>query len=793
MTQYGTKRIKKKLSFILLNISFACYGATSQSANTSSLGLFPLIPRADIQGTTGDNSFGAGDAMMPLWGAADRFIYGDVTAKYGQSNAWLGSAGIGARGIFQEAIFGAYLFGDYNRTPDANIFRVLNPGAEWLTSIWDLHVNGYFPVSKQHKLMGVFSGNQIGSPTPVFFAGHTEYEGLYDFIEAVGPGVDTEVGFTLDSLKRARVFGGGYYFSPRLTQNIQGIEGGIEFPLKQGFTIEFRDTYDNLQHNTATIGIRLTFGGIDKSGPPDVKNRLLDRIPRHIGNLYNGDGIPSRTAYVNTGRTTVIQDNIWFFNPNPDGTTSTVTGFNSCTFEHPCVGLSQNSISTINSLSSNANFYLAPGTFINPAVGTGYTFANGQNIYGRTSNFLSPATGNNRALINDTLILNGNNNINSIRVNGNTIMDVNVGPTPTQFHLGTFVSSSATGSVNIIASDINSTGSSTNTIAVLNASPSAMLNINNSSISTATSNPLNTPNVISVGLGNISNATINADNTSILVQSIDPNLNGSITFGVVNNVGGVVNLNQTSILTTAENGGIISSVLNNSTEGIGNVNINSSNFITVANNNSVAAGVFNNSNNVFGISGNIQVTDTSVSVTNNNASSASTAAIFSQGTGTLILEQSIASAVSNNNVGGNTAGVFSQGGMLVIEQSSVSAVSNNNVGGNTGGVFSQGGVLVIEQSSVSALSNNDTGATITGIFNGGTTQTRVTSSVITGTGNDGNVYGIFNDLLSTLDIDNNTIAANISGAAVGGPLLNIGTLNDNGGNQCFLNGVQVPC
>lgn len=664
---------------------------------------FPLPPRVSLWGSSGTNTFGEGDAMIPLWGNPNQILYGDITAKYGDDRAWLASVGLGGRKIIHgNSIFGAYLFGDYNKTPSANYFTVLNPGIELMSNQWDGHLNAYLPIGQKNKLMGVFTGNQIGINNTIFFAGHTEYDTLFDLLEDVGPGADIEIGRTFSSFKRTRVFAGGYYFTPKYTADINGVEAGIEMPLKhKSAFVEVRDSYDNINHNTLVLTLRFTLGGLDKTGEPDIHDRMLDRIPRHLGNLNNGDGIPSEKDIVNTGRTAVVRDNIWFF--NADGAPSVVQGLQNCTFEHPCIGLAQAQIDAINTLAPNANFYLSTGTYNNPAVGTGFNFYNGQNIFGRMSGFTQSATGNARPLLNDSLLLNGNNNVCNVRIFANSELNVDNGGVILPIHTGALVTASATGEINIYNTDIVANATTLNAAAVINNSSTAIFNINNS---TLTSSILNIAGGLAIGAGNISSGTININGSSITVTESDTVNNFNLVFGVVNNENGLINITNSNIAVSSTNSGLTAGVLNNSTVGTGIVNITGSTISAIGENTNLVADVFNQANNISGI-----------------------------------------------------------GGTVNIDQSSLSMTSNNNGGG--------------------------LGA---GIFNSAKSTVNLTNSVITSSGNDGTIAGILNsDPLSTLNFQNNSISVNLSGTATGTPIINGGTVNDNGGNQCFQNGLPVPC
>lgn len=224
----------KKISCLLI-LTFSSSVFSAASSNHS----FPLKPRTSLWASSGSNSYGEGDAMIPLWGNPNQTFYGDISSKYGENDAWFASAGFGARKIVHNTIFGGYLFTDYNKTPLANYFTVLNPGVEFMTNAWDGHVNGYFPVSNDNQSMGVFTGDQLGIPNTTYFSGHTQYSQLFDKLENVGPGFDFEIGRTVNvfsHFKRMRIFAGSYYFSPQYTPNINGIEAGLEVPRSYALT-----------------------------------------------------------------------------------------------------------------------------------------------------------------------------------------------------------------------------------------------------------------------------------------------------------------------------------------------------------------------------------------------------------------------------------------------------------------------------------------------------------------------------------------------------------------------------
>lgn len=98
-----------------------------------------------------------------------------------------------------------------------------------------------------------------------------------------------------------------------------------------------------------------------------------------------------------------------------------------------------------------------------------------------------------------------------------------------------------------------------------------MVNVYNSILSANTTNaPLNT---IAVGAANLNSNPLNIDHSLVTTSASNTANNNDLTFAVVNNVGGVVNILYSFIFASMNNGLLLAGVLNNSTDGVGIVNI----------------------------------------------------------------------------------------------------------------------------------------------------------------------------------------------------------------------------
>lgn len=694
--KWNNGRIKFIILFILSTSSFSALDNKYSKA---------FLPRISLWGSSGSTSFAESDVMFPLLSNSNQIFYLDAIAKYGENTSWVASLGLGLRRIVSsDTIIGGYIFTDYNRTANAHYFTIISPGIEWMTNNWDAHVNGYIPVGKNHSVTNTLTPNQLGLGNLNFYQGHAEYQPVFEKIESVGSGIDFEIGrtFHFTSAQRARIFAGGYYFDLKYSQNINGVEAGIELPLKYRWaSLEIQDSYDNVNWNTLLLTFRLTFGGIDKTDQPIIQERMLDRIPRYVGSLNYGDGIPSEQSIVSRGRSAIIINNIWFF--NPDGTPTTILGIQNCTFEHPCVGLAQNQIDTINILTPNANLYFGSGTYINPQQGLGYHIYNGQQLSGFTPDFSQLATGDNRPILNDSLILAGNNTVNNLQVFAHSEVNISTGGMFVPIQTGIFVSPTASGIANINNTRVVSINSTLNSAGIVNNSPTATVNINQSDFVSET---LNVPGSVTIGAANVGSGTLNVINSSIAVSEADTVNNFNVVFGIINNENGTINIANSNIMANTINAGLTAGILNNSTTGSGFINISQSTVTVNAENSNLAADIFNQANNISGV-----------------------------------------------------------GGIVNIDQSALNITTNNNSGGLTGG-----------------------------IINSADSTVNLARSTIVSNSDDGTVAAVINsDSVSKFSLQNNVLAINLTGTAIGAPVVDNGIILNNTGNQCFVDGVAVPC
>ena len=395
------------------------------------------LPRTQAEGSYvsyNDQLIGDVDSLLAVYGNNEGFVFGDVTGRYSSNSSWLASPGIGLRRIHNNNLLGVYGFADYQQTNPKARFWVINPGLEWMTPVWDAHVNGYFPTQRDKIVGPEVIASSVGNSNFLQFAGHGQTDALLVPTVGIGRGVDAEIGYSVDlNGYRARLFGGGNYYRQKYVamKNIKGAVAGVQLPLNHYADVLLTNSYDNLNYNRVALTLRMTWGG-NRSYSHQVQDRLLDRVERHVGLIDTGAGSIAQQGLIDTGRRASLMNNIWFFIPGatpptfqamaPNAPATPLTA-NDCTIEHPCNNFGQSAVNDIQNIAPNALFYMAPGSY--SLSDSPLTMYSGQTVYGRTSNYVAPATGTMRALLIGGIQAPGNNTFDSLRMQNNGVVMFN--------------------------------------------------------------------------------------------------------------------------------------------------------------------------------------------------------------------------------------------------------------------------------------------------------------------------------------------------------------------------------
>lgn len=419
---------RRLLLVVLVNVCYLIPIATAHSSTQNYS--FPLTPRITGTGLFGNNEMLAVDAMAAVWGNQDHILYLDIQGKTVFQNDWFGGVGAGVRTINNdERILGAYVFADRSVSPNHNYFWFISPGIESFDNEFDFRANGYFPLNTTQQYGKTDWADNFGIYDYVWFQGHQQYDRLMTQNEEVGWGVDAEIGRIIPGTHAMRMYLGGYHFNFDTASDINGISGRGELPLNQYLALTVRDSYDNVQHNTLLLGLRLTLGGINKH-PRDaqqaIQKRMLDPVERNLATLGQGVGEPIQSILTSANMPLppnpnppvappVERDNIWFFSPSAqaiyDGSV------NSCTAKNPCKntdftqatidGINQLTTITSTQLSVDPSFYLAPGHY-SALQNNNPLSLNNDAIFGRSINFIEPAQS---TYLNGAIIFSGTNNL----------------------------------------------------------------------------------------------------------------------------------------------------------------------------------------------------------------------------------------------------------------------------------------------------------------------------------------------------------------------------------------------
>lgn len=648
----------KKIIF-LSSVLFATHAAFADSTDS----YFPRAPHLSFWGYSNvqDNN-GNGEILIPNYGNNSNLLYTDAQGSYGngqQGNGWYAGLGEGYRmAISNSQLLGGYVFVDCNVAQSNSIFWMISPGVETIGTVWDARANGYIPVGSQENKTGSTTGGALGIYSGIVYSGHNEYDQIYNTVEETGPGVDAEVGRVFSSFHNLHAYVGGYFFSMPVSSNITGVEGRIEYPAMNHLSILAADTFDNLNHNTFMLGIKVDIGG-GKPGSKDIGDHLTDNVDRHLGTLTQGAGVPIQKTQQQTNNLVLTNSNVFFFNSN--GTTSQnnlsadahsngTINASSCTAENPCSAdqFNQANINQINSFRPNVSFYLGPGMYspnVNLAINPG------QSIYGRSADFRTPAyLAGTTTSISGALTLNGNNTIDSVNLLNNngaqnygvtianaknvTINHSTIGALNSAAGYSTGVLLNNASNVSIQNSTINAYasteygGMSLNTVTGLEALNNSNFNLQNDTINVTGLNKVADASLDTIGIfadhsnGIATGTTINdtgvtqADNIggtgSLIDIDLYSNANSNLIFsGTINSVttavGKAVMINNANLF--ASNSGKLNftgkltstSSVNGDDDGAGHMTTIADTMVLAANNGSVTVnGTINNTSSATG-------------------------------------------------------------------------------------------------------------------------------------------------------------------------------------------------
>lgn len=438
-------KVTTKISFSILTLLVVLSPNVLASGNHSTTNIpdFKLKPQATFWAFTGEDSFGMAQGMMPLYKGISHnlFAVGEIADSKGSS--WFGGAGLGYRMLtnYDSRVFGAYILGDYENTNLDDKFWIVNPGLESLGELWDLRVNGYLPVGSRDKIKQEGFYSELGDWSHAQWVNN--YDGTYSIwderykqLEQMGYGADLEIARAIPQLYDLKVYLGGYYFgkydgSPA---NIEGAEARFNVPIGDHFSFEARDSYDNYNHNTFMVGLKIRLNNFTKAEEKlyGIATRLMDPIEHDIGAFAGSTFgmIPTQRATLSTGELVQVPgfDNVNAIEPGNLGQFDEsgnpgVEGNGS--IWNPYRGMTPDVLQAIEAKSAkagkdHAQLLFAPGSydlisFNNHRVNLPANYS----LYGREANYLTPATIADRATLIGGIDIQGVNTILTDQNHGN--------------------------------------------------------------------------------------------------------------------------------------------------------------------------------------------------------------------------------------------------------------------------------------------------------------------------------------------------------------------------------------
>ncbi|MFC3907702.1 hypothetical protein ACFORL_01230 [Legionella dresdenensis] len=699
---------RPKLSLITLCLIQIYSAHASESSNN---------PRITGQFLSGDNKQLGGflDGMMPLIQSANNLFFADSTILSGQNQRMTYSGGLGYRQIkntsLGSAILGFFGFVDFYRTNMNHNYTQINPGIEWLTLNYEARLQAYVPASSR----SIAYRDTLASAIPdniLFDSGRSIQRLAYannhqiidtpvQLIQEFGPGVELELGKHFNNDLDMWVHVGGYHFSYKNSNDINGVQANVEFAIKKNMALIFQDNYDNQNKNRFAVGLRVNFGG--STAPEEtLAHRMTAPIIRHAARQSYGEALPVRQSFRVNGNPYIFADNVWFFSPNGSFPAGLATTFANCTAQNPCSTIDTATAAQIASLAPNAKFYFESGNYFIPQNGSRWVnLQNGQSVWGRNPGWLTPADASARPLIEGGLIwgnqaanMIANGEARDIRIlNNNQITPQNVfnyGPQGTVFGLA------ATGNLNVENSSIEVDATTDNISALGIAANTAT--INNVNINTA-----------SHGAGNINNPDNKTGANALGVYTLNQltSLENSIVFaettGDVNNNGKAIAMGAISELSTVN-------IYNSSLTAITRGNVTAGTATAYAVNNAVGQALIRDSVLYAETFGNVNGTLTdngfaSAWGVDSNQADVKNSIVTVRTHGDVTFGQAIVFGVEGGTV---VQGGINIPGTALVENSTVDVSSTGNAGLN-GSTFVQGvrasTDLIVNNSQVRAVTS----------------------------------------------------------------------------------------
>ena len=300
----------------------------------------------------------------------------DARGHVFDNGKWAANAGIGLRTLLGNRAYGINAYYDYRNTGRFHSNQV-GAGLETLGKLFDLRINGYFPV-----------GTKNSSPyaaTFGSFSGHSMF--VSQKYQSAMKGADAEIGFHFAESEFVDCYAaaGPYYFVGDYDSGAWGGKAKISAQFKDILTLEISDSYDKIFRNKfqGQISLSFSFGPKTKVHEQErtceVASTLNDRMLQsvHRQEIVVIDHPSTQTIAIDP--TTGLPYYFVFVD-----NTSSSDG----TFESPYHSLAQ----AQNNSSPNNIIYVFPGDGTTRNMNSGITLKANQKLWGSGINHLIPTS-----------------------------------------------------------------------------------------------------------------------------------------------------------------------------------------------------------------------------------------------------------------------------------------------------------------------------------------------------------------------------------------------------------------
>ena len=224
-----------------------------------------------VEPTSEHRNLSGGRWLEPLLQDNISLFYSDIRGVFDIGSTEELNFGLGYRHLIFDRrwILGGYASIDTRSTSRDNRFNQITLGVEALSREWDLHANGYLPLTDE-KLIGSSSTGGIFQGQSLFSNGVFE-EALH--------GADVEAGRLLEFIPfgETRLFVGSYWFDGNIVTESTGVglRARLEFRPRKDIALEIGAQHDELFGTESFLRIRYSFGMPKETGVRTLDERMV--------------------------------------------------------------------------------------------------------------------------------------------------------------------------------------------------------------------------------------------------------------------------------------------------------------------------------------------------------------------------------------------------------------------------------------------------------------------------------------------------------------------------------------